>query len=195
MPLQRSGISLPTQIHGRRFGLGPRGELVGNEKKVTRPYVDASILSATKAPMFARSPSSSRHPRERQREQRVVVRRLPVEHVEAGARDLVRGKRIVQRRLVDDAAARRVDHEGMRPQRRELGGPDQATALGAERHVHGHHSKKLKRSPSATLAGSDSDDRQPETQTILSRPAYSLSAFLSFKYCRTASCRSPAPSR
>jgi hypothetical protein len=51
---------------------------------------------------------------------------------------------------------------------RELGRPDQAAAVGAERHVHGHHSKKLKRSPQPRLAGSDSDDRQPETQTILS---------------------------
>lgn len=32
-----------TSIHGRRFGLGPNGELVGNEKKITSTAVDAVI--------------------------------------------------------------------------------------------------------------------------------------------------------
>ena len=45
-----------------------------------------------------------------EREQRMVLgRRLLVEHVQAGAGDFPRGQGVVQRRLVDDAAARDVD--------------------------------------------------------------------------------------
>lgn len=33
-----------TSLHGRRLGLGDRGELVGNEKEITSPTVDATIV-------------------------------------------------------------------------------------------------------------------------------------------------------
>ena len=88
-------------------------------------------------------------------------RRLALEHIQAGAGDPARGERVVQGRLVDDAAARGVDHEGMSGQGSELGRADQAVAVGAERHVHGQHSKRLRLSQPATLAGSDTDDRRP----------------------------------
>jgi hypothetical protein len=75
-----------------------------------------------------------------------ILRRRAGERVKG---NFLRREGVVQCRLVDDAAAGGVDHEGVGGQGRELGRPDQ----GAERHVHGHHSKKLKRSPPATAGG------------------------------------------
>ena len=43
MTILRTPTPLLTSLHGRRFGLGNKGELIGNEKEITRPCVDASI--------------------------------------------------------------------------------------------------------------------------------------------------------
>jgi len=43
MTILRTPTPLLTSLHGRRFGLGHKGELIGNEKEITRPCVDASI--------------------------------------------------------------------------------------------------------------------------------------------------------
>ena len=53
----------------------------------------------------------------------------------------------------------------------------------------------LKLGPPATLADSEFRRPPPEPQTILSKLAYSLSAFLISMYCRTPSAGSPALSR
>ena len=71
----------------------------------------------------------------RQREQRRLARRLRHEHVEAGAGDPLRDERVVQRVLVDEAAAGDVDDEGGRLHLRELLGADHAGGLGRLRHV------------------------------------------------------------
>ena len=64
-----------------------------------------------------------------------VVRRLRDEHVEAGAGDRARDERVVQRVLVDEAAARDVDDVRRRLHLRELLGADHAGGLGGLRHV------------------------------------------------------------
>lgn len=48
MSILRTAL-LRTSIFGRRFGLGSLGELVGNEKEITCPTVDATITVGAEA--------------------------------------------------------------------------------------------------------------------------------------------------
>ena len=67
----------------------------------------------------------------------VERQRLDVEHVEAGAGDLLSLQRGDQRRLVDDRAARGVDEIGRRLHQREFGGADQPARAVAEHDMDG----------------------------------------------------------
>lgn len=64
--------------------------------------------------------------------------RLVLEDVEPRAGDAALGERLVQRRLVDDRSARRVDEVGGRLHERETRLVEKAARLLGERDVHGH---------------------------------------------------------
>ena len=77
-------------------------------------------------------------------EQRIVGRhRLLAEHVQPGAAEPAARERVHERRVVDERPARRVDEEGARLHAAELGPPDEATRLRAERDVEGHRVRSL----------------------------------------------------
>ena len=49
MSILRTIFGNRTELHGRRLGLGVLGELVGNDKEITSPTVDATIVVGDEA--------------------------------------------------------------------------------------------------------------------------------------------------